>query len=782
MNELGRIAPIEKPDRRLSPSSAYDLASDPALLDDLIHEATAVRDSGHGNIITYSRNVFVPLTHLCRDVCHYCTFAHQPSTIKSPYMSRSEVLEVARNAAAMGCTEVLFTLGDKPEQRYTAARETLADLGHETTISYLAEIAGLVHQETGLLAHVNPGVIDEAEIKLLRQVSASQGLMLESTAERLCERGGPHFGSPDKIPARRLETLRLAGVNKVPTTSGILIGIGETRHERIDALLALRDLHDRYGHLQEIIIQNFKPKPATQMADHREPAFEDLLWTIAMARLLFGPDMNIQAPPNLLAEDRSKVIAAGINDWGGVSPLTPDFVNPEAPWPQIAELAHQTARSGKLLCERLAVYPKYVANAEAWLDEGVVGAVLRHSDATGLAREENWFAGMGGDVPVRAPVETAENTRPKSENSIDLALKRAATEEPLSLKDTVSLLNARGTDVERVCEAADDLRRRVCGDDITYVINRNINYTNICSFRCAFCAFSKSSTKNDLRDKPYVRESDEVVSMAADAIARGATEVCMQGGIHPSYTGDTYLGHTRAVHDAFPELHIHGFSPLEIWHGAQTLEISIADFLSRMKAAGLSSLPGTAAEILDDEIRDVICPDKLNTKLWLEILETAHGLGIPTTATIMFGHVEKPIHVARHLLHIRNLQIRTGGFTEFVPLPFVHMEAPIALKNRARRGPTYREAILMHAVARLTLHPHISNIQTSWVKMGLEGAKACLKAGCNDLGGVLMSESISRAAGSAHGQEFRVDEMHDLIHSIARQPRQRRTDYGSLSR
>lgn len=776
MNDLGRDPALDRL-ARSAPTEPIDqwIDAEGEDLNGMMSAAAALRDQGHGTFISFARNVFIPLTQLCRDVCHYCTFAETPSHDRAAFLSRDAVLETARAAAAAGCTEVLFTLGDKPEQRYARARQELAELGHETTISYLTEVAAMVNQETGLLPHLNPGVITGEEIRKLRKVSVSQGLMLESSSDRLCERGGPHFGSPDKHPARRLETLRLMGVNRVPTTSGILIGIGETRLERIEALTTLRELHHRYGHIQEIIVQNFKPKPRTRMADVAAPPMDELLWTIAAARLIFGPTMNIQAPPNLVARDRTRMIAAGINDWGGVSPVTHDYVNPEAPWPQLETLARETSAAGKVLVERLAVYPTYVRAGDTWIDSGIFGAALGASDATGFARDDTWFAGASGEtLPGLADGNAPGLLRHRQ---LDNIIAKADNGGRMEIDEIAALLTARGGDADRIYRFADDLRARTSGDEVTYVINRNINYTNICTYRCAFCAFSKGKRQENLTDKPYNRSSEEVVAMAAEAVAHGATEVCLQGGIHPEYSGETYLGHARAIHQAFPELHIHAFSPLEVRHGAETMGLSIREFLIRLKEAGLRSLPGTAAEILDDEVRAIICPDKLNTDEWLEVIATAHDLAIPTTSTIMFGHVESPVNVARHLNRLRDLQARTGGFTEFVPLPFVHMEAPIALKKRARKGPTYREALLMHAVARIALYPHINNIQTSWVKMGLEGAKACLRAGCNDLGGVLMNESISRAAGASHGQEFRADEMRQLIRSLGRTPKQRLTDY-----
>ncbi len=762
--------------RQPSAAEALGLAdADAADLRSLMEAAAAVRDIGHGALVSYSPKVFVPLTQLCRDVCHYCTFAHPPRPGEPIYLGAEEVLAIARAGAAAGCHEALFTLGDKPELRYAAAREALARLGHETTLSYLAEMAGMVLRETGLLPHLNPGVMTGADLVALRKVSASQGIMLESASERLRRRGGPHFGSPDKEPAARLDTIRAAGKAAVPFTSGILIGIGETRRERIEALLALRDLHDRYGHIQEIIIQNFRAKPGTRMADAPEPDLADHLWTIAVARLIFGPHMNLQAPPNLNPDALREMVAAGINDWGGVSPVTRDHVNPEAPWPALNRLARQTAAAGKELVPRLAIYPAYAIDPGRWLDPALRTPVLRAMDAEGFARPDQWIAGSGSEPPdLSAPrVVCTDETR-----SLTSVLDRAAGGETLTTAEIVRLFQARGDDFAQVCEAADRLRQRVNGDTVSYVVTRNINYTNVCYFRCQFCAFSKGKLSENLRGRPYNLDLPEIQRRVAEAWERGATEVCLQGGIHPEYTGATYLGVCRAIKEAVPDIHVHAFSPLEIWQGAKTLGRTLPDFLRELKEAGLSSLPGTAAEILDDEIRAVICPDKIKTAEWLEVMEAAHGVGLRSTVTIMYGHVERYEHWARHLLRIRALQAKTGGFTEFVPLPFVPMETPIYLKGRARRGTTWREAVLMHAVARLALHPVITNIQTSWVKMGSGGAAFCLQAGANDLGGTLMNESITRAAGAVHGQEMPPEAMEELIRGIGRSPRQRTTLYG----
>ena len=747
-------------------------------LDALAAAAAAMRDQAHRRVISYSRNCFIPLTKLCRDVCHYCTFAQPPRPGERAYLTIDEVLGIARGAAAAGCTEALFTLGDKPELRYKTARRELAALGHETTISYLAEAAGAVLEETGLLPHLNPGVMTAADIAQLREVSVSQGIMLESVSPRLLEKGRAHHGSPDKEPAARLETIRLAGELAVPFTSGILIGIGETRLERIDSLLALRDLHEAHGHIQELIIQNFRAKPGTRMANAPEPDFDDLLWTLAVARILLGPEMGVQAPPNLMPDSYGRLVAAGLSDWGGVSPVTIDHVNPEAPWPQLEALRRQTEGAGHHLAERLAVYPAYARDSGRWQSAAMATHVLRAMDADGFARAGDWAPGAVLDPPADASPRTPPNALPP-DSPVPALIDRARRGEELAEGELARLFEARGPEFDFVRAAADELRAEVSGDVVRYVVNRNINYTNICYFKCQFCAFSKGKLSENLRGKPYDLGIDEVVRRAREAWERGATEVCMQGGIHPDYTGATYLELCAAVKEALPGMHVHAFSPLEVHQGAATLGVPVPEFLGRLREAGLGTLPGTAAEILDDDMRAILCPDKLSADEWIGVVEAAHGVGFTTTSTIMYGHVDGPGPWARHLLRLRRLQERTGGISEFVPLPFVHMDAPLYLKGRARRGPTWREAILMHAVARLALHPLIPNIQVSWVKMGAEGSKACLQAGANDMGGTLMNESISRAAGASHGQEMPPEAMDALITGMGRIPRQRTTTYGA---
>lgn len=747
----------------------------------LVAAAGRIRDAGFGNTVSYSRKVFIPLTHLCRDVCHYCTFAQVPRKLKAPYLTPDEVLQIAREGAAAGCKEALFTLGDKPELRYKAARDGLAELGQESTLTYLRDMAELVYRETGLFPHLNPGLMDAADFEELRKVSISMGIMLESSSDRLLEKGMPHHGSPDKVPAKRIETMRLAGEAAVPFTSGILIGIGETRIERVQSLLDLRAVHAEFGHIQEIIIQNFRAKEETLMVNAPEPDLNELLWTIAVARIVFGKDMNVQAPPNLSPGVLPQIVDAGINDWGGVSPVTPDFVNPEAPWPHLTNLANETAAAGKHLLERLALYPAWAQDVERWIDPELQPAVRQAIDGQGFARAEAWAAGAVEEPPEADLARVTAIAKLAPAQDIAAILAKVEAGEKLGEADIVRLMQARGDDFTHVCAAADQLRRKVSGDTVTYVVNRNINYTNVCYFKCQFCAFSKGKMSENLRGRPYDLSHEEIMRRTREAYERGATEVCLQGGIHPEYTGKTYVDIVHAIKQVVPDMHVHAFSPLEVWQGAETLGMSLESFLTDLKAAGLGTLPGTAAEVLDDDVRATLCPDKINTAQWLEVMEAAHKVGFNTTATLMFGHIEGYEHVARHLLRLRGLQEKTGGFTEFVVLPFIHMESPIYLKGNARKGPTFREGILIHAVARLALHPVFTNIQASWTKLGHDGVRACLRAGVNDLGGTLMNETITRAAGASHGQETSPEEMEEIIRSAGRTPQQRSTAYGGVS-
>ncbi|MEW2118936.1 bifunctional FO biosynthesis protein CofGH [Streptomyces sp. NPDC005474] len=766
----------------------------------LVAEAGLRRDSYFGNRLTYSPKVFVPLTRLCRDRCGYCTFATAPRSLPHPYLLPHEVLAIASEGAEAGCHEALFTLGENPEARYPQARAWLDEHGYASTLHYVAAMCEVVLTETGLLPHVNAGAVDGEALAMLRRVSPSQGMMLESLRADLAA----HRGAPDKDPVRRLETLEEAGRQGIPFTTGILVGIGESEEDRITALHAIAASHARHGHVQEVIVQNFLPKGGTAMRGAPACPPEEHIRAVALARLILPRDVHLQAPPNLSdAAQLDALIEAGIDDWGGVSPVTPDHVNPERPWPAIGMLRSAAERRGHVLAPRLPVHPEFAR--DHWLDPRVRFAVLDRSDAESLGRDDPgslwperheaaanvgtgaevlqigrrstaWYSGAEVNPVVLVPGPAAVSGAVREVLDGVLAGQEAGHDELLTL------FKARGPEVAAVAETADRIRRDVVGDDVTFVVNRNINYTNVCTFKCTFCGFSKGPLSLNLRGKPYLLTLDEVAARAGEAWDLGATEVCLQGGIHPKFDGDFYVDVARAVHEAAPRIHIHGFTALEIMEGAKRLGESLESYLRRLKDAGLKSLPGTAAEILDDEIRALLCPDKLNTEEWLEVHRTAHHVGLRSNVTIMFGSVEQPVHWVRHLLRTRALQRETGGFTEFVGLPFVHMAAPVYLKRAARRGPTWRETLLMHAVARIAYRDDISNIQASWVKLGPVGTRQLLAAGVNDLGGTLMDENISRAAGATHGQQLTATDFAELCASAGRPVRQRTTLYDAVSR
>ncbi|MDP9069406.1 MAG: 5-amino-6-(D-ribitylamino)uracil--L-tyrosine 4-hydroxyphenyl transferase CofH [Actinomycetota bacterium] len=794
MTRLDALAGRASRGQRLSDDEVRELAAaarhDPSTV---LAAASTLRDQTSGPRVTFSKKVFIPLTKLCRDSCGYCTFAHPPRPGERAYLTLDEVLEIARAGEAAGCREALFTLGDKPERKWPEARAELQALGYDTTVDYLVAACRAVLEHTALLPHVNPGALTLEEAQRLRPVSVSQGTMLETLSERLLKKGMAHFGAPDKKPAVRLATLEAAGQARVPFTTGILVGIGETFDERIDALVAIRASHDRHGHIQEVIVQNFRAKADTPMALHPEPSAAEMALQIALARLIMGGDVGIQAPPNLTPGEYGRYLDAGLSDWGGVSPVTPDHVNPERPWPKLDELQEVTEGRGFLLLQRLAVYPGYVSTPAAldtWVDARLRGPVLDRTDAEGLARpDERWHSGIDTAPPetARRAIEAAGEGAWRVpgrvvRSSVARVLERASDGEELDEAEISLLFTARGAEAERLYAVADELRKAAVGDEVTYVVNRNINYTNMCYFRCGFCAFSKGPKSLNLRGEPYLLTPEEVARRAQEAWDDGATEVCMQGGIHHSFTGDNYREYLLAVKRQVPEMHVHAFTALEVMQGAAASGVSVYEFLAELKEAGLATLPGTAAEILDDEIRAIICPDKINTKQWCDVHRVAHSLGLRSNATMMFGTVEGPRHWARHLAVVRSLHKeisdRNGGLFEFVPLPFVHMAAPIYLKGRSRRGPTFEEALKVHAVARVALHGYIDNIQVSWVKMGEEGAKLALQVGANDLGGTLMNENISRAAGASHGQELTTERMEALVRSIGRVPRRRTTLYG----
>jgi FO synthase len=762
---------------------------------DLLARAAARRDALYGTRVTFSPKVFIPLTQLCRDGCWYCTFARPPRRLAAPFLAPEQVLDIATRGAKAGCHEALFTLGEAPEDQYAVAREWLSARGHASTVAYLVAMCELVLEETGLLPHANAGALSRQELERLRAVTASQGMMIESLrADLPC-----HRGAPDKHPDRRLATLEAAGELRIPFTTGILVGIGEEREDRVAALEAIAASHRRHGHVQEVIVQNFLPKPGTAMRDHPPCPPEDHLEAIALARLILPRDVHVQAPPNL-ADDFGSLLDAGIDDWGGVSPVTADHVNPERAWPSLERLRAVTEARGHVLAPRLALHPAFALDPERWLDERVRFPVLDRSDAEGLGRDDPgavlpqrfadvanagdgaevrlvgrrstaWYSGADAAPPSLVPAEGV------ARGAVGEVLDGVRAGQEAGVEQLVTLFGARGSEVAAVAALADELRAAAVGDTVTYVRTRNINYTNLCTFKCRFCAFAKGPLSLNLRGTPYLLSVEEIAERAREAWEAGATEVCLQGGIHPSFDGDYYERVARAVRAAVPGIHIHGFTALEVTEGARRLGEPLESYLRRMKEAGLASLPGTAAEILDDPVRRILCPDKVDTGQWLEAHRIAHSIGLRSNVTIMFGAVEQPVSWARHLVRTRSLQRETGGFTEFVPLPFVHMAAPIYLKQAARRGPTFRETVLMHAVGRIAYRGLIHNIQASWVKIGMAGLRQLLQAGVSDAGGTLMNENISRAAGASHGQMLDEAELAGMVASLGRRLQRRTTLY-----
>jgi FO synthase len=797
-------------------------------LDRLTAAAAKVRDAGlvaagRPGVVTYSPKVFIPVTRLCRDRCHYCTFVETPAQAardgRTPYLSPDEILAIAAEGAALGCLEALFTLGDRPEDRWPEARAWLDEQGYDSTIAYVRAMAVRVLEETGLLPHLNPGVMSWEELNRLKPVSPSMGMMLETTSRRLHEtKGLAHFGSPDKDPAVRLRVLEDAGRLSIPFTTGLLVGIGETLEERAETIFALRQVSRAYGAVQEVIVQNFRAKPDTAMRHTDDLGLDEYRAAIAVTRIVLGPKARVQAPPNLvdLAECRA-LLEAGVDDWGGVSPLTPDHVNPERPWPSLERLRSLTVECGFELAPRLTVHPEYVRAGEPWLDPRVSAHVAALATPDGLARPgvrpeglpwqepDGGFASVGrtdlfeavdtegrtddrrsdfanvyGDWDaVRAAAATTGGAAVLHAEGAEAL--RAAERDPGSLSDehALTLMTAEGDLLREVCRLADDLRREAVGDDVTYVVNRNINFTNVCYVGCRFCAFAQRRTDADA----YSLSLDQVADRAAEAWDLGATEVCMQGGIDPELPASAYFDLVSAVKQRVPDMHVHAFSPMEVVNGVARTGLSIEDFLIKAREAGLGSLPGTAAEILDDEVRWVLTKGKLPTATWIEVVSTAHRVGIPTTSTMMYGHVDHPRHWVGHLRVLSRIQddsLAAGGtgFTEFVPLPFVHTSAPIYLAGVARPGPTLRDNLAVHAMARIMLHGRIRNIQTSWVKLGVDGTRAMLQAGANDVGGTLMEETISRMAGSEHGSAKTVAELVEIGAGIGRPVRERTTTYG----
>jgi FO synthase len=777
----------------------------------LMEIAAGLRDLGHGDVVTYSRKVFIPLTMLCRDHCHYCTFAKPPARLDAPYLLPEEVLAIAEAGRSMGCKEALFTLGDRPEDRYEAAARWLQERGFTSTLDYVRAVAIQVVEATGLLPHLNPGVMTYEQLARLKQVAPSMGMMLETSSERLSRRGGPHFGSPDKAPAVRLRTIEDAGRLAVPFTTGILVGIGETPQERAESLLAIRELHRRYHHVQEVIVQNFRAKPGTAMHASPEPEAEEYLAAVAAARVVLGPRMHVQAPPNLSDPlQRGRLLDAGIDDWGGVSPLTPDHVNPERPWPSIEALAATTADRGKRLLERLTVYPEFALRPDpfvagkmqapvaalmapdgravqgrvpepiAWQDPDVrwkpraIALTFAKGPQAGLRPDAEEVYGAIDDEPeVTRTWRLARVDGARLDRDIRSALRKAERHQTITDVEALALFRADGADLQALCAAADALRAEAVGDAVTYVVNRNLNFTNVCYVGCRFCAFAQREQDAE----SYTLTLAEVGERVREAWALGATEICMQGGIHPDLPGSFYFDLLDAVKAAAPDVHIHAFSPMEILNGSTKLGISYEEFLTEAKHRGLGTIPGTAAEILDDDVRWLLTKGKLPADTWESIVRTAHGLGIRSSSTIMFGHVDAPPHWVAHLRRLAGIQAATGGFTEFVPLPFVHQNAPIYLAGKARAGATFEENLRMHAIGRILLDGLISNVQVSWVKLGVASCQAILRSGANDFGGTLMEETISRMAGAEWGIEMTAEQFHDAIRSIGRVPVERTTTY-----
>jgi FO synthase len=814
--------------RRAEDGSTLDTAEASTLLhargehlDRLLAAAGRVReahlaDAGRSGVVTYSPKVFIPLTRLCRDRCHYCTFVTVPGKLPAPYLERDEVVEIARQGAEQGCKEALFTLGDRPEDRWEAAREWLDERGYASTLDYVRACAIAVLEETGLLPHLNPGVLSWEELSRLRPVAPSMGMMLETTSERLAEKGGPHYGSPDKDPSVRLRVLADAGRVGVPFTTGVLVGIGETLTERAESLLAIRSSARSFRHIQEVIVQNFRAKPDTAMRGMPDADLQDLAATVALTRLLMPPGVSVQAPPNLVGEEHDLVLRAGIDDWGGVSPVTPDHVNPERPWPGIDTLTEWTSAAGFTLRERLTAYPRFVNAAPGqWIDVRLSEHVAALSDPDGLGavgahpQGRPWQEPDGGMETVgRSDLHTSidiegrtgdrrgdfdtvygdwESLRAQVRESGSVrrlpedvrAGLRLAAEDPAALLEerngdaALALLTCEGDSLETMCRMADELRAQVCGEDVTYVVNRNINFSNVCYVGCRFCAFAQRERDADA----FRLSTGDVASRACEAAAAGATEVCMQGGIDPKLPVTYYADMVRAIKAAEPSMHVHAFSPMEIVSAASKAGVSVREWLTELRDAGLDTIPGTAAEILDDDVRWVLTKGKLPAATWVDVVGTAHKLGIRSSSTMMYGHVDHPGHWLGHLRVLARLQDDTGGFTEFVGLPFVHHNAPIYLAGVARPGPTQRDNRAIHAFARLALHDRIGNVQCSWVKLGDQGTAQVLRGGANDLGGTLMEETISRMAGADHGSSRTVAQLEEIATLAGRQARQRTTTY-----
>lgn len=749
-------------------------------LDALLDAAGRVRDAGlaargRAGVVTYSRKVFVPVTHLCRDRCHYCVFVDTPGGLArrgiAPYMEADEVVALAAQGAALGCREALFTLGDRPEDRWPAAREWLDARGYASTVEYLHHLGTRVLAETGLLPHMNPGVMTWGELQRLRPVSPSMGMMLETTSRDLwAVRGNVHYGSPDKDPAVRLRVLADAGRSRVPFSTGLLLGIGETYADRVQTVLAIRDVHARFGHVQETIVQNFRAKPRTAMQGAPDLGTQEYVAAVAVTRLLLGPDAVVQAPPNLTdAGELALLLRAGVDDWGGVSPLTPDHVNPERPWPHLDDLARLTAASGFTLRQRLTVHAPYVHDRERWLDPALHAHVAAHADPAGLADEQAPVRGLPWR-PVVLAGTAADGTGTGGPAVLVDDVRRAlarAEDDPAGLTDAqyATLLGADGADLEALTVLADAVRADVVGAELTYVVNRNLDAT---------------LWRGDGDERPDALGPAEVAALVDEAWSLGATEICAQGAVPASAGPEGYLDLARAVKAARPGVHLHAFRPAEVDDGARRTGTTRAAYAAALRDAGVDTVPGTGARILDDTLRAVLSDgQEVSVADWLDLVAAAHRAGLRSTSTLVYGHLEGPEHVVRHLRLLAALQDATGGFTELIPMPFVPGDAPPHVARLTRGGPSPRETRAVHAVARLALHGRVDHVQAAWPKLGLDGALAVLAGGADDLGGVLLDGTLRPDAGPEQGLQLTEADVARVAATLGRRVRRRSTTYGT---
>lgn len=791
---LAPPAAVERALARAEAGERLDVADAEALLgtsgeafERLLALAGGVRDagleaSGRPGVITYSRKVFVPLSTLCRDRCHYCVFVDTPGQLlkkhKPAYMSPEQVLAVVRQGQTMGCKEVLLTLGDRPEERWPEARAWLDEHGFASTLDYVAHVARLVTAETGLLAHANPGVMSAEELRMLRPVAPSMGMMLETTSRALYEQPGQvHYGSPDKDPAVRLAVIEDAGRERIPFTTGILVGIGETLRDRAESLVAIREAHERHRHVQEVIVQNFRAKPRTAMQGAPDASVLEYVAAVAVARLVLGPRMRVQVPPNLSdPAELDLLVRAGADDWGGVSPLTADHVNPERPWPHLSELAERTAALGFELRERLTAQPEFVLDAETWIDPALRPAVAALADAeTGLA------AAPRSADPVKAagrtassPAGTAESRRsvpPVSHRAVPpvshravLRLAEAAAADPLALDDDewTALLEATGDDLDALAATADDVRRYTVGEAVTLVVNRNL---------------TSSGLRPAPTDDPTTFTLDDAGAIAADAWDLGATEICVQGLLPGDADPAGYLDLARAITAAAPGIHLHAYRPQDVRDLADRSGMSLDGALAALREAGVDTVPGTGVKVLSERVRALVAPGDLEIDRWIEGITAAHRAGFRSTSVLFYGHVETAAERIAHLRRLREIQGETGGFTEFVPIPLPGPSGGVPLVAGRAAIDEHRAMV---AVSRLLLSGSIPHVQIPWTRLGREASVVLLQSGGDDLGGTLLDGRVKPEAGIEHGLELPVADAAALAARMFRPFRLRTTTYGSL--